>query len=464
MPTDGARADLLITHGTVVTVDRQRRIFADGAVAVLDREIIAVGPTAELMNTWSAARTLDAAGGLVQPGFVDAHVHASQHLGRGTLPDSWSDDREHELWLPYVTRLSAEDEYHATLLAGMEMVRNGTTMCCDLGGNHPGELRAEALDRVGVRGMLCDTVWDLPPFPEVATGGVDECLARLERLVEALPRTSSSRVWGGVGLPGMGYCSDELVTSAKALADQHGLVLYMHQSFGPDDVAAYARLSGGRPAVEHLADLGVLGPGLQLVHLIRTTPSEVDLLACTNTNVVHCPAASLRVGMGVSVVGRIPEMVAGGVPVALGSDAGNFSDAFDVARQAYLAATIHREARREVPVLTCEQALEMATINGAVALGVGDRVGSLEVGKQADIVVHSAQRPEWHPALDPVAALVYSAQSRAVDTVVVDGEIVLEGGEFPRLDELDVYTAIDRSARALHERMHAAVASRWPVV
>ena len=157
-------------------------------------------------------------------------------------------------------------------------------------------------------------------------------------------------------------------------------------------------------------------------------------------------------------------MLAAGVNVGLGSDSGNYSDYFDIGRQAYLAATIHREARGQMPTISAEQALEMATINGARALGLAGEIGSLEVGKKADIVIHDYRRPEWRPGLDVLNSLIYSAQSVAVDTVIIDGEIVLQGGRFVHLDEDAEYRRIDAAARALYARMGFGIRSRWPIV
>jgi len=289
-------------------------------------------------------------------------------------------------------------------------------------------------------------------------------MARLERLVAALPFTAETRIWASVGMAGMGLCSDQLLVEGKRLADRCGAVMDMHQSFGPADVARYREHTGGKAAVEHLADLGILGSNLQLVHMIHTADAEVALLASTHTHVVHCPAASTRVGMGVSRVGRFPEMVAQGVNVALGSDSGNYSDFFDIGRQAYLAATLHREARGHMPTISAEQAMEMATINGARALGVASQIGSLEPGKKADIVIHSHRRPEWRPGLDVINSLIYSAQSVAVDSVLVDGEVILEGGRFTRVDEDAAYREIDRAARALYDRMGFRIQHRWQML
>ncbi|MBM3800755.1 MAG: amidohydrolase family protein [Acidimicrobiia bacterium] len=456
-------ADLAILHAKLITMDDQRRIFSDGAVAVRGSRIVAVGRSAEVAATFTAKETIDAKGGVVQPGFVDCHVHFSQHLGRGIIPDAWPEEREHAHWLPYWLNLSEEDANAGTMLACLEMVRNGTTTFCDNGGKFRGDAKAAVVNRVGLRGMISEVCWDLPPYPSVSVGDTDACLKRLERLTQALPKNADARIWAGVSMAGMGRCTDRLLVEGKRLADRLGVTLDFHQSFGPGDVANYRKQTGGKTAIEHFANLGILGTNLQLVHMIYTEDSEVALLAASRTNVVHCPAASTRVGMGVSKVGRFPEMVAQGVNVALGSDSGNYSDFFDVARQAYLASTIHREARGVMPAISAHQALEMATRNGARSLGMLDAIGSLEVGKKADIVIHSGCRPEWHPGLNVVNSLVYSAQSASVDTVMVDGEIILRGGRFVRLDEEAEYRKIDALAQNLHRRMGFAIPSPWPL-
>jgi len=458
------RVDLLIVRGVVLTVDADRRIFANGAIAIKGNRIEAVGPSAEIERLYTATRTIDADGGVVHPGFIDCHVHLSQHLGRGTIPDIWPEEREHEQWFPYWTHMNEEDAACSAMLACLEMLRNGTTAFADNGGRFQGELNAFVARRVGLRAMVGEVCWDIPPYPEVAIGDTRMCLQRLERLVAALPFTEDSRVWSGVSLAGMGYCSDALVAGAKAIARNAGVTLDLHQSFGSADTQAYRRHAGGATASAHLERLGVLDDQTQLVHMIHTDPSEIEILLRTGTNVIHCPAASTRVAMGVSHVGHFPEMVDAGVNVALGSDSGNYSDFFDIGRQAYLTATIHREARGRMPVISAEQVIEMATINGARALGIADRTGSLEPGKMADLVIHSKSRPEWHPGLDPVNSLIYSAQSVSVDTVIVDGNICLENGRATRVNETSEYRDIDRSARALYERMGYRIPHRWPVV
>jgi 5-methylthioadenosine/S-adenosylhomocysteine deaminase len=456
-------ADLVVRGGLVMTLDAGRRVLRDASIAVVEGRIEAIAPTADIDRDWTALTVLDATGSVVTPGLVDAHVHLSHQLLRTTIPDRWPEDREHDVWLPYWRNMTPNDAYHSALLACLEMVRNGTTTFCDMSGRYTGEIQAQAAEAVGLRGVVSEVCWDRAPHPDVAIGDTAACIARLESLIARFPRHPGRRVWAAVGMSGMGRASDELVIAADELARRHGAMLYMHQSFAAADTEALTAAAGGRRPVEHLADLGVLGPHLQLVHLIRTEPSEVDLLADAGASVVHCPGASVRWGMGAARLGRFPEMIAAGINVALGSDSGNYSDFLDIGRQIYLAATIHREVRGLTPVVTAEQALEMGTINGARALDIAADVGSIEVGKRADIVVHDARRPEWHPLTDPAASFVYAAQSTGVRDVVIDGEVVLERGRFTRLDELAALAEVDHAAADLSRRMGLAIERPWPI-
>lgn len=349
----------------------------------------------------------------------------------------------------------------SALLACMEMVRNGTTTFCDSGARFSARLNASAANKVGMRGTVSEVCWDNPPHPDVGVGNTDQCVARLETMISELPSSPDSLTCANVGISGMGRCSDELVVRAKDIADAHGLTMSMHLSFSPAEKADDAHRE--TTPVAHLAELGVLDTNLALVHMIFTEEPEIPFLVSSGTNVVHCPAASARVGVGVSRIGMFPEMVAQGVNVSLGSDSGNYSDSFDVGRQAYLTSMMHRDTRRDVSALSAEQVLEMATVNGARTMGMTEQIGSLEVGKRADIVMHTRKRPEWHPGLDVVTSFVYSAQCTGVDTVLVDGDVVLERGVFTGVDEDAEYTRIDRAARELYQRMGYRLQDRWPV-
>lgn len=463
-PNSQSDADLVVSGGCIITMNSRRDVISDGAVAIRDGRIIAVGTTAEIAARYPSPNDqVDARGGVITPGFVEGHVHLSQHLGRSVLPDTWQESREHEHWLPYWQLISEEEAELSAILACMEMVQAGSTCFSDMSGRFTGELQASAARTVGIRGMVSETIWDLPPEPSVATGDTDECVARLESLLDRFPLRDDELIWAGVSLAGMGSASDELLQRAKELASSRGVVMSMHQSFAEADTAAYSEHAGGKTATQHFHDLGILGEDLHLVHMIRNSEAEIELLAQTGTSLVHCPAASLRWGLGVSRYGRIGQAVHAGVNVALGSDSGNYSDYLDIGKQMYLAATIHREASGVVPTIRAEDAMEMATINGARALGVADRIGSIEPGKQADLVVHSNQRAAWHPRYDAVRSLVYAAQSSAVETVIVAGEPVLRDGRFTRFDQVEMLERIDAAARRLTDRMGWKTPHDWPV-
>jgi 5-methylthioadenosine/S-adenosylhomocysteine deaminase len=469
MRTSGEPADLLLTHAHVLTMDPQRRVLPDGAIAIRDGQITAVGPHREVVRAVRAAAERDVRGALVHPGFVDAHVHTTYQLCRGILPDHFD---EQTIWdafeIPFLCSITPEEEYLATLLACMEMALNGTTLFADTGGSFDIAATLEAVERVGIRGICGEAMED--GGPDGKPMGIarlfdttENCLARLERQLRRYGPQVSCRAGCAVGLIGMGSASDDLLIGAKALADRYGTILNMHQSWGIEEVEAALTRWGVRP-VEHLAQIGVLGPNTTLVHMIHVDDREAQIVAETGACVVHCPGASVTHAKGVSQVGRMPQMLRAGVPVALGSDASNYANALDIGQMAYLAATIHREAHQELPCISAQDALEMATLHGARALGVADRLGSIEVGKRADLVIHTLDAPESHPMLDPVRNLVYSMRSQTVDTVLVDGQPVVESGRLVRVDQEEALARVDAAALALAQRIGHPLAPGWPVV
>ena len=473
------QVDLLLRHGHILTIDPQRRILTDGSIAIRGDRIVAVGPDRDVAATYTAPLVKDLRGGLVHPGLIDAHAHAgSMEAIRGFTPKDTANWEvvEHALW-PF---RSPETDYLGTLLDAMEMVINGTTLYSDTGGSVWLDETARALETVGLRGLPGYSILDgylavdeeeladprfgsMPPSEiEMLSTPTDEALVLLREQLEAYPFDGGGRVRCAITLFGSGRITDRLYGECMELAEEYRVPIIMHQSWGPEEVSGSLRVHGKRP-IEHLADLGMLGPGLTLVHMIHLDEREVELIIGSGSAVVHCPAASMRRGMGALRVGTHPEMIAGGVPVALGSD--GYSGKRDVLRQAYLAAVGFRETRDDIPVLTGETVLEMATIHGAAALGMSDEVGSIEPGKRADIVIHTVDRPEAHPRFqDPVDNLIFYRQSATVDTVYIDGEAVLEGGKFTRFDPADAYEAIDAIAAEFEAIVGPARFASWPVV
>ena len=467
--------DLLLRHGRVITMDRERRILVDGAIAIADGRIVAVGPDREVAPAVHAVATRDLQGALVHPGLVDAHVHPSNDISRGfapkLIPDMTPIDMAMFTWPD-----SREIDYLGSLHSSMEMIANGTTLFSDTGSAFHLDQAARAFETVGIRAVTgsflfgdADLAGGDADVRGISTDEADllkrpyeACIGLLTDQLARYPFRGSGLVRGAVTLYGCGRASDRLLVAGRDLAAQHGAPMIIHQHWGPDEgVSSQAQF--GRAPIEHLADIGVLGPNLTLVHMIHLTDAELALVIASGSRVVHCPGASMRRGMGAIRIGHFPEMLAAGVTVGLGSD--GYLNKRDLLRQAFLTILAHREVRAEYPILTAETALEMATLHGARALGMDDEVGSLETGKRADVVIHRLDRPEAHPRYrDPVDNLMLFRQTSTVDTVLINGEMVLDGGRFTRFDAADAYREIDGLAARLETAVGPGAFSQWPLI
>jgi 5-methylthioadenosine/S-adenosylhomocysteine deaminase len=250
--------------------------------------------------------------------------------------------------------------------------------------------------------------------------------------------------------------------AAKQLSLEHGTGMSFHMSPAPGDVDWHVQKFGRRP-VEHLADLGVLGRNVAITHLVHVDKSEIGLLAETDTSVVHCPTTALKVAYGVTQVGRFPEMAKAGINVAIGTDGNNASNYSDMMRATYLVAGLFKDARCDPTIFPAEQAFEMATLNGARALGLEHDIGSLEPGKKADIVLHDTDRPEWRPLLNVANQLVWSADGRGVHSVWVDGRRVVDNYRCTTIDEHKLYQQAQAAAQEITKRSGLPFLTTWSV-
>ena len=460
MSGDRAEVEALLRHALIVTMDEERRILADGAVAVDSGRIVAVGRDADLVGEFEAAQVRNLQGALVHPGLVDAHVHTGLDLLRGLVSESSADWTEVEA--PYIRDKTGEDEYLSTLLCCMEMVSNGSTVYSDTGSSDDLGAAARATELVGVRGMPGHFVADRAGEIDTWHQPVEGCLRALREQCERYPFRDGGRVRCAVSIAGMETASDRLLVEAKRFADERGIPMIMHQSWDEAEVSEALAAHGRRP-IEHLADLGVLGPGLTLVHMIHLDEGEEDLIAESGTRIVHCPSASLRRAKGAFRAGRIVEMLDRGVTVGLGSD--GHSGRHDIMRQVYLAACVHREVRNRIPVVSAQSAFEMATLHGAAALSMADEVGSLVPGKWADLVVHATDRIDSRPRFrDPIVNVAYHALGSTVDSVMVGGEFIYDHGRFTRFDEAQVLREMDERARVIESRYGMRAPGAWPLI
>jgi cytosine/adenosine deaminase-related metal-dependent hydrolase len=451
---------ILIEHATVVTLDRDRRILTDGSVLVDGRDIVQVGPARTVRPPRPPARVIDGRRRVVLPGFVDTHVHLSEHLNRGLLLDDIPVDRYLPDWLiPLYSVITPEEEQVSALLACIEMIRTGTTTFCEAGTLFDVPAVADVVEAVGMRAVLGRWSWDLGTGPGPMQQSTGDALRLNEAMLEAVHGRASGRIGAWPLMLGFGTCSPALMQGARALAERYGVGWgMMHFASHP------SRRTSDRVPLADLDALGVLTPATKLAHMVYVDDEDIALLARRGVKVSHCPTAGLKHTKGLAAHGRFVEMLDAGVCVSLGGDSGNGSNHFDMLRLMYLAATLYKDARLDVAVMPPERALEMATIRGAEALLLGSVIGSIEPGKRADLVLYDRDVPEWRPLLNPVNNLVYAATGASVRTVLIDGRVVLDEGHLTMLDERAVYERAEALARQQIARAGLSIQSKWPVI
>jgi 5-methylthioadenosine/S-adenosylhomocysteine deaminase len=450
---------LLISGGIVVTMDPERSIFRRGAILIKGDRIEAVGTSDDLEARYTDAERFDATNRLVLPGFIDTHVHLSEHIVRSLIPDNAPDWMSRWL-MPIYASLSPEDEYTSAMLAFIEMAKTGTTTFCEAGTCINPEAALEALQKVGLRGILGRWTWDLRPAPERMKQTTDEALRANEDLIKTVGELSNDRIMAWPLILGMGTASEQLMRGAKALADRLGLGMgMMHASSIPSLET--------RETIQSLRQFekwGLLGRNLKLTHMVYVDDDDINLLKKYEVKISHCPTAAMKHCKGLTRFGKFPEMVEKGVCVSLGADSANGSDHINMLRIMNVVAALYKDVHMKESLLPAETVLEMATIRGAEALLLEKQIGSIEPGKKADFVVFDRNHPEWHPLLNITGSLVYSAAETSISTVFVGGRIILENGKMSNLDEEEIYRNADELSLKLLKRANIPLPSRWPLI
>jgi 5-methylthioadenosine/S-adenosylhomocysteine deaminase len=440
-------ADLLILGETIATMNAERLLLSNGAIAVVGDRIVAVGAAAELSARFEARETIGGAETVIIPGLINAHQHLTgDRLIRSTIPDNLALGPALTEWaLPSHAAHTADDDELSATLGLVEAVTNGITFTLEAGTvAHPERVLA-AFDAVGVGGTLGSWGWDVGDGP--GSGTLAETLSRQ---AETLSLTGdSSRVHGWVTLVGHDLMSDELLVAASELARSNNTGMTFHISPSTEDAVSYLARTGVRP-LEHMSNLDVLGDHVLLAHALHVDEAEMDVIIENDVAVASCPWAYLRLGQGVTSNFQHPHLRSAGVRVALGCDSENAGDAVDVLLAARLFAGLAKDTTSDPTAFSSQSALAMATIEGARALGLEHDIGSLEVGKRADIVVVDSTGPSWTPhAVDPTINLVWASDGRSVRDVVASGRVVVRDGACVTVD----LERLANEARVAHDRL-----------
>ena len=469
MSDDRTRVDSVI-HSIqwMLTVDADRRVISDAAVAIAGGVLVAVGKSAEVLERYHADVLIDGAGKVATPGFIDCHLHSSFHLSRGLADEANAREFLVQRMYPYEAALTPADVRLSSRLAAREMLRHGTTTFVDPGNAHPAETIAGVVPS-GIRTVIAASAFDLGGsdfgvVPAELVASPEAAAARAESLFDEFDRTNGDRVRVSVSFRGLNNSSDDLIRALNDVAIARDAMLQTHACFNYSTHDASVQ-KHGIPEIERLDKLGALHRRTLLVHGAWLEPHEVVLIRERGANVVVNPSSSMHNGYGNLQVGHAPELLADGVTASLGSDHAS-SGPVDMVREMFLAACGYKEARMIPRVMPPETVLEMATINAAQAIGQADRLGSIEIGKQADLVLFDASDPAWQPLYNPVSNLVYSATGSTVDTVLVGGEIVVLGSSLQKVDEEELQDDLRRKLPDLARRIGVdrLTTLRWPQI
>lgn len=432
----GADSILIVANGTVVTMDAARRVLSPGSVAIQDGRIVAVDAPPVVSERYPGARMIDASGRVILPGLVNTHTHAPMVMYRGLADDlALMDWLQRYIFPAEAKTVSPEFVRIGTRLAALEMIRSGTTTFADM--YYFEEEIARATAEAGLRGVLGQTIIEFPS-PDAKTPA--DGLARADAFIQAF--RNHPLVTPAIA-PHSTYTLDrETLLASRDLAIRHSVPMLIHLAETDDERAITTKRFGQRP-VGVLEALGLWGPRIVAAHGVWIAPDEIQLLKAHDVGVSHNPESNMKLASGTAPV---VDYLAAGVSLGLGTDgaaSNNDLDMFEAMRQ---AAFLHKLATRDPRAVSAQTALELGTIGGARVLGLSDRIGSLEVGKRADLIVVRMNQARQTPMFDPISHLVYVTRGDDVQTTIVDGRVLMHNGRVLSLPENEVLAAARTAA------------------
>ncbi len=435
---------LLIRGGLVLTMN-DRFDTIEGDVSITDGRIAAVGPAIAGKHD----RTIDARGGYILPGFIQTHIHLCQTLFRGYADDlPLMDWLRRRVW-PMEAAHTPASLRAATRLATTELLSSGTTAVLTMETVHDTDVVFETVAESGLRATIgkcmMDSAADVPArLQEETRASIDESVSLRRRWDGA----ANGRLHAAFAPRFAVSCSRALLEAVANLSDEQHALVHTHASESREEIAIVKQLSGGLTNLEYLASVHLASPHLCAAHCVWVDDHEQGLLAEHDVKVLHCPGSNLKLGSGVAPV---PEMRARGITVSLGADGGACNNRLDMFEEMRLAAVL--QAMRVHPgALPARDVVWMATRAGARTLGLEQDIGSIEVGKRADLIVVDRDRPHLAPGPDPYSTIVYAARGSDVRSTIVDGEVLVDEFAPVRVDRAEVAIAARAAAHALASR------------
>lgn len=426
--------DLLIQHATVVTMDAALTTIEDGSIGIQGGRITHLG-SSESEAGAPAAKTIDAKGGIVMPGLVNAHTHAAMALFRGLADDLPLMDWLNHYIFPVEAKMDAEFVHIGTMLACAEMILSGTTTFCDMYLFEQEAAKAAAI--AGIRALVGEVLYD---FNSPSYGAIDNGFLYTQELIDvwkAHPLVSVA-----VEPHSLYTCSPDLLKEANAIALRNGVPLILHVAETLAELETIKERYGKKP-FEHMEALGICGGHVIADHCAHLDLEEMARIRHHGIRVVTNPESNMKL---VSGIGPIPELIEQGTIVGLGTDGAASNNDLDMFSEMNTLAKVHKISRLDPTVMDAVTVLRCATSESARALGMADRIGSLEVGKRADLIVIDTDKPHLTPMYNPYSHLVYCVSGADVIHSVIDGRLVMENRRLLTLDIEQLMAEADRQA------------------
>jgi len=433
------QVDLLVLNGTLVTMDKDRRVIEDAGIAVAGGRIVAVGTSREIVRSYSAPQRVDAANKIIIPGLINGHTHIPMTLFRGLADDLDLQDWLTKFIFPAEAKNVSEEFVRAGTRLGLaEMIRGGTTTYCDM--YYFEDAIADETAKAGVRGVLGETVIDFPVADNKTNA---EAMAYVERFVQK---------WKGHELitpaiaPHAPYTvSEEHLKAVRAFSDRTGAPIVTHISETKREVDDSLKAKGASP-IDYLSRIGFLNERVIAAHVVWPSEGEIGILKRAGVGVVHNPQSNMKLASGVAPV---PKMMKEGLKVGLGTDGAASNNDLSMWEEMDTVAKLHKVFSGDPKVISAEEAFELATIRGAQALHLEKDIGSIETGKRADIVLVERDALNQIPLYNVYSHLVYATKASDVETVIINGRIVMRDRRLLTLDE----AAIKDKARVFREQV-----------
>jgi 5-methylthioadenosine/S-adenosylhomocysteine deaminase len=421
-------ADILVTNGTVLTLDAGATEIINGAVAIGQDAITAVGPADEFRD-WRISQVIDARGGIIMPGLVNSHTHAAMTCFRGL-----ADDLHLMNWLnnhifPAEAKLDDQKVYAGSLLACAEMIMSGTTCFCDMYLFE--DAVARAAKKAGMRAVVGEVLYD---FNSPNYGPIKNGFKYTQKLIDTWQNDPLVTI--AVEPHSTYLCAPQLLKKAFKLTQSFNLPLVIHLAESKSEIRQLKERYNRTP-VEHLAEMGVLATNVLACHCVELTDNDIALLKRFDVKVAHNAESNMKLASGVA---PIPRLINEGICVGMGTDGCASNNDLDLFLEMDSVAKLHKVKTLDPTVMDALTVLKMATINGARALGLDQAIGSLEIGKKADLIVIDTNKPHLTPMYNPVSHLVYAAMGSDVTTSIINGNVILQDG---RIKTIDIRAVID---------------------